>query len=148
MSLVVLQLVGQLALVAESGVVERSDTRNPVAVLIFTKALNVVLAAGKVPHEVTPVHEVQLVGKEEAEVFPLRRHHHGVALAVGVRTHHGVSLDAAQPGIILVRILVGIHTREEHVLGKHVFAVVAHYLIAVGFRGVGLFVTLDDGAAL
>ncbi|CUQ49199.1 Uncharacterised protein [Segatella copri] len=39
--------------------------------LWLTIALNVVLTAGKVPHEVAPVHEVALVREEEADVVKL-----------------------------------------------------------------------------
>ena len=37
----------------------------------FAIALNVVLTSGKVPHEVAPVHEVALIGEEEADVVNL-----------------------------------------------------------------------------
>jgi hypothetical protein len=49
MTLVVLQVVGQLALVAQTEVVERGDARNPVAMLEFAVALDVILPAGEGP---------------------------------------------------------------------------------------------------
>ena len=44
----------------------------------FTLSLYVILASGKIPHEISPVHVVQLVDKEELDVIPLGRdfHHH------------------------------------------------------------------------
>ena len=66
-----LQIVRQLALITQAGVVEERDTRDPVAVLGLAIALNVVLATGKVPHEVAPIHEVALVGQEELDVVDL-----------------------------------------------------------------------------
>ena len=71
MTFVHLQIVRQLALITQAGVVEERDTRDPVAVLGLAIALNVVLATGKVPHEVAPVHEVALVGQEELDVVDL-----------------------------------------------------------------------------
>ena len=70
-SLILLQVIRQLALVAQHGVVDKRNARNPVAMLWLAVALNVVLSSGKVPHEVAPVHEVALVGEEEAYVVPL-----------------------------------------------------------------------------
>ena len=39
--------------------------------LELTVALNIILATGKVPHEVTPVHEIALVREEETDVVDL-----------------------------------------------------------------------------
>ena len=41
--------------------------RNPVSMFWFTVTLEVVLSTGKVPHEVTPIHEITLVREEENE---------------------------------------------------------------------------------
>ena len=61
MSLVLLEVVRELALVAETQVVKERYSRNPVSVLQLSIALQVVLTTGKVPHEVAPVHEVALI---------------------------------------------------------------------------------------
>ena len=61
MTLVLLQLIRQQRLVTQTDVVDEGDTREPVAVLEFAITLDVVLTARKVPHEVSPVHEVALV---------------------------------------------------------------------------------------
>ena len=66
-----LQVIRQLTLITETGVVEERDSRDPVAVLWFTIALDVVLTTGKVPHEVAPVHEVALIRQEELDIVDL-----------------------------------------------------------------------------
>ena len=60
-SLVLAKFRGQFALVAKAHIVEEGDASNPVAMLQFAMSLDIVLASGKVPHEVAPVHEVHLV---------------------------------------------------------------------------------------
>ena len=69
MSLVVFQFLRQEALVAHQPVVDERDTGNPVAVFNFSAALYVVLASGEVPHEVAPVHPVEMVGEEELNII-------------------------------------------------------------------------------
>ena len=61
MSFILTQLVGELALVAIHSVIYKRNTCNPVAMLSLAVALNIILSAGKVPHEVAPIHEVALV---------------------------------------------------------------------------------------
>ena len=96
MTLVVLQVIGQLALVTQTGIVEEGDAGNPVAVLQLAVALYLILPAAEVPHEVAPVHEVALVAEEELDVLKLRRHlHHDVLAAAVVR--HLRALYAAHP---------------------------------------------------
>ena len=63
------QVVGQERLVAKAWIVDKRNARNPVAVVEFAAALDVVLAAGEVPHEVAPVHVVKLIIKEELKVL-------------------------------------------------------------------------------
>ena len=85
MSLVVLQTVRQECLVAYEHIVNERNTRNPVTVFNFALTLNVVLSSCKVPHEVSPVHIVHLIYKEELDVFPLSRnlhHNHFATLVV------------------------------------------------------------------
>ena len=52
--------------------------------LQFSISLNVILTAGKVPHEVTPVHEVTLIRQEEADILNEGRHLHLYYLAAAV----------------------------------------------------------------
>ena len=61
-------LVGQLLLVAQAGVVDGGDAADPVAQVRLAVAAHIVLAAGEVPHEVAPVHVVELVVEEVAQV--------------------------------------------------------------------------------
>ena len=148
-SLVLAQFAGHAALVAEAKVVEEGDAREPVAVLQFSIALNVVLPAGKVPHKVAPVHEVDLIGEEEADVFQLGGHFHHDGLATAVEGNLSAD-DASQPRLVglLVFWTVAVHTRKEHVLSVDIFDIVALDLVAVGLIGTGLFFALVDGSAL
>ncbi len=69
MTLVALaELVGQERLVAKAGVVNQRNPRNPVAKMRLAVALYVVLSSGKIPHEVAPVHMVELVVEEIPQV--------------------------------------------------------------------------------
>ena len=70
-SLILFKHVGQQALVAVHGIIDERYARYPVAMLEFAVALNVVLPAGKVPHEIAPVHEVHLIRQEEAQIGAL-----------------------------------------------------------------------------
>ena len=70
-SLILLQFVRQLFLIAIHGIVDEGDTSEPVSVFLLAIALKTVLTAGKVPHEVAPIHEVNLIGHEEIQVGPL-----------------------------------------------------------------------------
>ena len=84
-SFVVFEVLRKQFLVAHQQIVDKWDSGDPVTVFYFSAALNVVLPSGKVPHKVAPVHEVELVGEEELDVFPLVRyvhHHHFAALVV------------------------------------------------------------------
>ena len=123
-------------------------------------ALDVILASGEVPEEIAPVHEVHLVGEEEFQVLPHRRHlHHDVVSALVIRDE--LALHAADPlaAVVLVAaepLLVGIdvfghaavHAREEHVLCIFVVCLVADDFVAVFFVGRLLLLTLVDGCAL
>ena len=82
---VVLEILRKQFLVAYKYVIYERDTGDPVAVFYLPATLYVILPSGKVPHEITPVHEVQLVGEEEFDIFPLGRyiyHYHFPALVV------------------------------------------------------------------
>ena len=71
MSLVGFQLVRHHVLIAVECVVYEGNTRNPVSMFWLTVTLEVVLSTGKVPHEVTPIHEITLVREEETKVLKL-----------------------------------------------------------------------------
>ena len=96
-SLVGQQVAGHLSGIAVGEqVVQGLQTGYPLAVLHLALALQVVLAAHEVPEEITPVHEMQLIRKQEAQILPLRgqiafllhtAHPGFVGLGVGARVH-------------------------------------------------------------
>ena len=98
-TLVVLKFVGKQLLVAQTPVVKPVESSNPVAVLEFAVALKVVLATGEVPHEVAPVHEVALIGQEEANVLQLCRHLYRDHLATTV-VWHFIAIYTAHPTLV------------------------------------------------
>ena len=124
MSLVVSQLSRQLRLVGtDQPVVYEVKPGYPVAFVGTAVALQVVLPAGKVPHEITPVHIVHLIGQEETNVFHKRGHLH--SLRTGRCLHRLVGLvHAAHPRLILRSVSLVVHSRKEHVglvLGRIIF---------------------------
>ena len=62
------KLVGQQALVAQALVVDGRDAGYPVAQVRLAVALEVVLTAGEIPHEVAPVHVGKLVVEEVSQI--------------------------------------------------------------------------------
>ena len=126
-------------MVAQTGIVDERNSGQPVTVFQFAITLYVVLPSGKVPHEITPVHEVNLVTEEETQVFALRRylyHYHLSALVV----RHLLAFHAAHPVFVSpdVLVAVGIHAREHHVLGIDWFPVVVHDTVSIFLIG-GMF---------
>ena len=71
---VVFQVVGEHILVAETGVVDKRNAADPVAVVDFALTLQVVLTAGKIPEEVAPIHVIELVLEEVAYILRECRH--------------------------------------------------------------------------
>ena len=146
-SLVFAQIGGEFRLIAVEGVVNEGDTGDPLAVIELAVALYVVLTAGKIPHKVAPVHEIHLVGEEEAEVVPLRRHLAGeiVGLAVVFSAHiHRFRVDTAQPLLVKTGMSAGEHAGEEHFLRRGVngLAIYLDNVIFVGLVRIFLLVTL------
>ena len=146
MAFIVLQIVGQFALIAQSCIVDKRNSRNPIAVFQLTIALNIVLSASEIPHEVTPIHEVALIGKEETNVLHLCRnlHRHGFSATI-IRNIRAV--DTAHPVFIGLCMRLIVHTWEEHVLCIAVLVLVAHHEIGVFFPGVRLLFASVDGCA-
>ena len=98
-SFVFFQLVGQLALIAQTPVVKERNTCNPVAMFKFSVALKVVLTSRKVPHEVAPVHEIALIRQEETYVLKLCGHFDGCHFAATV-IRNLCSFDASHPAFV------------------------------------------------
>ena len=159
-ALVLLQVVGQVVLIAQSGVVYEGNATNPVAMLSFAVTLNVVLSSCKVPHEVAPVHEVALVADEEAQVVPLAWHVHHDVLATAVEGHVvarrvvAAGVFQSQPALVEGYVvgscttLGAIHAWEEHVLCILVFVLGAHDEVRVLLVGTCLLLALVYGLAL
>ena len=84
LSLVVLQIVQGIGLVHQTYVVDNADTTLPVSDerISRRRAVDVVLTAGEIPHEIAPVHPVQLIVKEERKVLEESR-----LLVLGSRNH-------------------------------------------------------------
>ena len=148
MSLVVLERIGQQVLVAEAQVVDERNAGNPVSVFFFAVTLYIVLASGKVPHEVAPVHEVKLIRHEELEILPLCRHLDRRNAACGVVVRHFAAFNPAHPAFVSVAVVGRMHTREKHVLRVNVFVVVAHYDVGVFLALVVFFLAVVDSLAL
>ena len=124
MSLVGFQLVRHHVLITVECVVYEGNARNPVSMFWFTVTLEVVLSTGKVPHEVTPIHEITLVREEETKVLKLCWH---------LNTIHIVTCNASHPLLILGCMTLIIHTWEEHILLKYLRRLMPYEEIRVLF---------------
>ena len=98
--------------------------------LQFAVALNVVLTSGKVPHEVTPIHEVTLVRHEEADVLQERRHLDGDNLTATVVVLHR-AVNASHPVFISLCMVCVVHTWEKHILCVDILVLRTHGEISV-----------------
>ena len=107
----------------------------------FSLSLNVILTSGKVPHEITPVHVVQLVDEEELDVIPLCRnlhHNHLSTLVVGNLT----SFYSSQPVFVGLCMCIAVHTWEQHVLSVFILCFMTYNFVAVFFIRTFLFFPL------
>ena len=122
------EVAWQQRLVAESRVVDKRDTRNPVAVSDFAGTLDIVLPTHKIPHKVAPIHVIELVVEEESEV--LEESGLGEILAVdrlpfGIDASNHlhlveVGLGDTEPFHIERLVAFAVQAREKHIqLGSH-----------------------------
>ena len=112
---ILFQDVGQFALVTIKEVVDDWKSGKVVAIFFLTEALHAILTAGKVPQEITPIHEVKLIGREETEVAPLRRHLPRKFLPAWCGERNVAHGDiAAHPILISLGMMVIPNAREEH----------------------------------
>ena len=134
--------VGEEALVTEAGIVDEGYARNPVAVVDLAVALDVVLTTGEIPHEIAPVHVVELVDEEEAEAFAHGRldgvdrlKHFAVVDIAG--SADGLALESADPVGVGGGVGSAVDAWEEHIeLGSHdIVLLVACDFIVVGLVG-------------
>ena len=119
LAFVVAQGGRRVVLVAQAQLVQRTDAALPVAEeqVVGRLPVDVVLPAGEIPHEITPVHPVQLVVEEEGQIGA----HRGL-LVVGAR--HTLALAVHIGLIILDGLRVGApHAREEHLARRLVLRV-------------------------
>ena len=137
--------VGQEALVTQARIVDEGDSRNPVATVGLAVAGDIVLTAGEIPHEIAPVHVVELVGEEVTHILRER----GLlqlgslqGIALGIHQHRSihrgdVGLLNAGPLHIArrMRSCRAIHAREEHTWCHHVVLVAEVFGIAVSAVG-------------
>ena len=145
MPFIIFQVTGQHALVTYQELVYYRYSGNPVTMFYFTLSLYVILASGKVPHKISPVHVVQLVNKEEFDVIPLCRnfhHHHLSALVV----RNLYALYTTQPVFVCLCMCVAVHAWEEHILCILVIGLMTHYFVAVFFIGSRFLLPLIDGS--
>ena len=75
MTLVVSNVRRHILLRTYQNLVDKLDTGDPVTIQYLPMALDVVLTSGEVPHEITPIHEIELVCEEEAEILTESRLH-------------------------------------------------------------------------
>ena len=113
LALVVLQVVRGTRLVSKPDFINERDSRLPVSGKDVSRgrAMEIVLATGEIPHEITPIHPVHLIIKEEGQILE-----EGWLLVLG--TCHLASA-AVHIGLIELYVLVirAPHTREEHLAG-------------------------------
>ena len=87
----------EVVVTAYEHLVYEIETGNPVSVLYLSVAvLDIILTAGKVPHEISPVHEVDLISQEELDILELCGNCNldvASALVIG----NGTSLYASAP---------------------------------------------------
>ena len=121
-------------MVAQHGVVYEADSRYPVTMLGFSIALYVVLPSREIPHKVSPIHEVALVGEEEAQVFQLGGHFHHNRFAAAV-VGNSVAVHASHPTLVGSGVITAVHAWEKHVLGVDILALVVYNEVGVFLVG-------------
>ena len=124
--------------------VDKRNTGNPVPIQHLAITLNVVLTAGEVPHEVAPIHEIQLIREEELQVFRECRFHYALHLSAIVIFHRlAFYLRPVLVGLYMARVGT-VHTWEQHVqfVDIFVFLIGAGHEIAVFL----VFILLDHTA--
>ena len=111
LALVVLEIVRCCGLISETIVYERNTalpvTCKPVA---RTWTVDIILSAGKVPHEISPVHPVHLEVKEEGHILEECR-------LLVLCTRHSLATIFAHVCLVeidILRVRAVPHTREKH----------------------------------
>ena len=68
-SLILLQIFRQPVLVSETGFIYEFYSTDPVPVNSIPITLNIILPAGKVPHEISEIHEAKLVPEKISQIL-------------------------------------------------------------------------------
>ena len=69
MSFVIFNTVWQFGLITQSFIINKRDSADPVAISLIAESLHIILFAGEIPHEITPVHQSHLIGEEPVEII-------------------------------------------------------------------------------
>ena len=115
----------------------------------FSITLNVILTTSEVPHKVAPVHKVDLIGEEEAEVVHLCRHFSGESIRLSLifaGNIHRLCFHTTEPFVVECSVFARMHSGEEHLLrtGEHRLSHHLYHVVAVRFVGIFFLVTLHS----
>lgn len=97
-------------MITDKQVVDEIETGNPISISSIAVSLYIILASGKVPHKITPVHEIDLIIDKETHVF----HKSGFAYRAPVYAYR-FSFEIGPFFISSYMTSVGaVHARKEH----------------------------------
>ena len=112
---IILQIVGQIGLVSRNMLVDKIEATDPISVLHLSMSLYIVLSSGEVPHEITPIHVVQLIIEEESEILGKSGFHDRFS---SFGSSHLYRTTFKISPLFICRYMfrfIAIHTREQHV---------------------------------
>ena len=114
MTFIFFQFGWQIGLIANQNIINKGYTGNPVAMFQFTVALNIVLPAAEIPHEIAPVHEVDLIIEEKAKILTKGGHHITFFLPTEIIGYFTAVPHIVGSVIRYVRFVAAVHTGEKH----------------------------------
>ena len=120
LALVLRQRRGSIRLVSQAEFVQKADAALPVAVknIARQRGMDVVLAAHKVPHEIAPVHPIELIVKEISHIGPKA----GLAV-LGALYARALPLRIGLVKVDIPGIGPGPHARKQHLAFRQVSGV-------------------------
>ena len=144
MPFIVGDIIRHVLLRAYQLLINKLDAGNPIPVRHLAMSLDIVLPAGEVPHEISPIHEIQLVRDKETQVLAKGRLHDRYRFPTPVKLHRlAFDLRPILVSLYMIRHRT-IHTREEHVQLIHVFIihimarnVITVFFVRILFRDTG-----------
>ena len=121
MPLIVDDIERHILLRAHQSLIDKRNTGYPVTIRNLAVTLYIVLPSGEVPHEITPIHEIQLISEEITQILGKRRFHHRHHLTATVELHR--CTFHLCPLLISSHMtsVATIHTGEKHTQLIHVF---------------------------